>query len=58
MKTLEQDEEEMKDLVRKSHDHAMMTAAQRKEAKLLEESMVKYQSDQSLCCPHEETLGP
>ena len=40
MKTLENDEEEMKDLVRQSHDHAIMTAAQRKQAKLLEESMV------------------
>ena len=42
MKTLENDEEEMKDLVRQSHDHAIMTAAQRKQAKLLEESMVKF----------------
>ena len=40
VKNLEQEEEEMKDLVRKSHDHALMTAAQKKEAKLLEESMV------------------
>ena len=42
VKNLEQEEEEMKDLVRKTHDHALMTAAQKKEAKLLEESMVIF----------------
>ena len=50
MKTLEHDEDEMMDLVRKSHDHAMMTAAQRKEAKLLEDSMV-YSARRAMILP-------
>ena len=54
MKTLENDEEEMKDLVRQSHDHAIMTAAQRKQAKLLEESMVtKFLSP----CPADTSIS-
>ena len=40
VKSLEMEEEEMKDLIRQKQGHQLMTAAQKKEARLLEESMV------------------
>jgi len=40
MKALEREEEELKGLVRQKQDQQLMTAAQKKEARLMEESMV------------------
>lgn len=41
MKALEREEEEMKELVQQKQDHQVMSAAQKKEARLLQESLVR-----------------
>ncbi|XP_060599526.1 coiled-coil domain-containing protein 177-like isoform X2 [Ruditapes philippinarum] len=47
VKSLEMEEEEMKELVRQKQGHQLMTAAQKKEARLLEESMRIMMSNRS-----------
>ena len=45
MKALEKEEAEMQELVRQKQDYQILTAAQKKEARLLEESMVCFHTE-------------